>query len=416
MTSPHGNRYSRLRVEGITLLELLTVLAILSLLGGLSAAAFQAARRNYSLSATASQVETLLLQARNTAIRGGIPVRVIVDPSANTITAFAFESLGEWSFEDTNSEASVTLGLFRDPAEMHGAEFDPDGHVGQCINLNGGFVDCGNVSRFDIRVGLYVEAWIRPHESTPTESRRPTRGTRRRGRAKTPSTPESGGVAVILAKGRAFFLGTRPDGALEGGIGPYHGRTSPGVVVAGVWSKVAMRFEGDAIRLYADGVEHDVIPVGVPGLNRNRRPKPPPSIPLDPGALTIGASTNGFTGRVDEVRVRGMIEPKEYTLGPRQKILGWRKDIWFDGRGHLDARKHERPLRLLLYEEELRDVEPGRTVVAIDFSKTFEQWVEARGMKDNGEVSERSEERRLENALKAALRESIVVDRVGAVR
>ncbi|HVR75540.1 MAG TPA: prepilin-type N-terminal cleavage/methylation domain-containing protein, partial [Planctomycetota bacterium] len=50
---------------GFTLVELLTVIALVALIGGLGAGAYQVARRNYALLASAGRIQGILRAARN---------------------------------------------------------------------------------------------------------------------------------------------------------------------------------------------------------------------------------------------------------------------------------------------------------------------------------------------------------------
>ncbi len=408
----------RLRRGGFTLIELLAVLVILTILGGLTAGVYQVARRNYSLAASASSVEALIVRARNTAITAGIPTRVVIGPAATPdglgtwrVTAWAFETLGEWSFEGDG-----TRGLFNEKATFRGAQ-PAGGRVGQGVDLSGGPVDCGVNPRHDARLGLHAEAWVllEAELADPRRVEEENRGTARRSRS--PASEEIGAVPVI-SKGKAFSLGVAPDGALEGAIGAYRVRTDPGVVVPGLWTLIALRHDDEGVRLSADGIERPSIPVGYENIDPKKRPPPPDSVPLDASPLLIGGK-GGFPGRVDEVRLRGLIEPQEYELGPREKVLGWKKEIRFDRNGHLDPRFHEKPVRILLYHEALEEPgsTSGRTAVFIDYSKTFDAWARSRGLDLEKEgISEEGEEQKLENGLEAGAREEIIIDRIGSVR
>jgi prepilin-type N-terminal cleavage/methylation domain-containing protein len=403
------------RSAGFTLVELLAVLVILSILGGLSAGAWSIARRNYALAASASHVEALFLQARNTALSAGIPVIVEIDPVAGTATAHAHEALGEWSFE--GADGDVVRGLQGDAARLVGARLVA-GRAGSGVDISAGHVDCGTLPRYDVRLGLQVEAWVLLERTAPPPRRAlPAGGSKLSRRDQAAAPDETAGL--VVAKGKAFSLGVTADGAIEGAIGTHRDRTAPGVVLSGVWVKLALVFEGGRLELLADGMPRDAAPVGYETVAPEKRPAPPALIPLDPAPLTIGAAKGSFSGRVDEVRVRGLIEPQEYALGARERFLGWRKVIHFDHRGHLDTRYHEKPVRVLLYLEPLEDDagDRGRTKVFRDFSRTFEQWARSRGIDLVKEgMTEEGEEAKLEAELTATLREEIVIDRIGAVR
>lgn len=422
---PLGRRCDRIPgAAGFTLMELLTVLVIISLLGGISAGVFQVIRRNVDLSATASRLEGLLIAARNTAISSGSPVEVVVSPASGTARAFAFEAVGEWSFEDTNGD--VTHGVPFEPARLHGAGAGP-GYLGRGVSLGGnGYVDCGNSPRFDLNAGLHFEAWIRLErplgEENPRERSR-SRGTRRIGTSRSGGSEPLG--EVIVRKGDAFALGLTPDGGLEGGIGfsdrpgLYLVRTPPATVVPGRWTLVSMRFDGMALDLAADGIERSLELVGYVGVDPEDYPELPYVVPIDPAPLTLGSSTGSLAGALDEVRLRGMTEPPTFRVPPNQIVLGWKRHIWFDRRGHLDPRYHDGPLRLVVCEITADDraatTDPKKTEVRVDFSVTFEEWKRKTGRQLDG-LREEDEVARLEMRYQGRRRVEIVIDRIGTVR
>jgi hypothetical protein len=418
------------------------VLAILSLLGALTAGVFRIARRSYSLSASASEIEGLILRARNAAMTSGAPARVVVDPAARTVRAQAFERLGEWSFEDADGVS--TRGLFNEPARLEGAEAAA-GRVGRGLALGGqGYVDCGASPRYDVRLGLHVEAWVLLERGLDEPAAADNARVPRR-KAPTAAVAEAR-AAAIVEKGGAYFLGACADGALEGAIGEFRARTLPGVLQPGRWMKVALRRDGDSLALLADGIERPWHPAGAAGPLDDTG-SVPKSIPLDGAPLTIGSRSGSFPGRVDEVRLWGLIEAPEFVLGPRESILGWKKVIHFDRNGHLDPRHHERGVRILLYGQDGAGAASGgsKTHVAVDYSKTYKEWLRARLGLDGAETarpkavkpsgsgraspraatprpseadapSEEDEERRLEAKLDVRQREEIVIDRIGTVR
>lgn len=85
--SPRSCRRGRLRVcrRGITLLELVVALLIISLAVGVAVPAFLDLGRQDDLTRATQRVETLFRLARDSAIRSGLPVTVVIDSVAELV-------------------------------------------------------------------------------------------------------------------------------------------------------------------------------------------------------------------------------------------------------------------------------------------------------------------------------------------
>ena len=163
--------------RGFTILELLVVIALIAMLAGLSASAFMSARRNYGIAATAAEVQAILRAARNTSISSGSKSFVVIDPVKREVWAQSFETAGEWSFESEDEGSGVRL--------LGGEHIE--GRIGRGVSFRGtgGYADCGNSPKFDLRAGIVLEAWIR-HEMVPAV-RAPTAKRSSRSKRKTES-------------------------------------------------------------------------------------------------------------------------------------------------------------------------------------------------------------------------------------
>ncbi len=404
-------------------MELLVVLAIIALVGGLSAGAFHIARRTYALAASASQVEAILRAARNASIMSGIPARVEIE--TEQAVAYGFEAVGEWGFE--TAEGGISYGARYMPATLQGSATLGEGYAGRGLHLGGGgYADCGAGAAFDFRTGVYAEAWIRHNassipsageiggRSTTTTTASSSGLRRRRTLSKGEPILNSEAAAGILSKGRAFFLGICPDGSLEGRIGDYRIRSMPGTVLPGRWTKVALSYDGQEVLLLADGIDRETVLLSRTGLMGEEEPRPPMSIPRSQESFLMGHPKIPFQGAVDEVRLYGMPEPLRYELGGRERILGWKKVIWFDRNGRLDSRFHELGVQLVLYE--FREPPSSlKTEAAVDYSLTFEEWAERRGLAIM-EGQREAAEAKLLSKIGEARMVTIAVDPSGALR
>ncbi len=217
------------------------------------------------------------------------------------------------------------------------------------------------------------------------------------------------------------MLGVTPDGRLEGRVGradesgSFRVQTRPFTIVPRRWTLVSMRFDGLDLRLAVDGMDRRTRIASIEGRDPKKYP-PPDSLHIVIEPLTIGSPRGSFRGLVDEVRLRGMVEPVEFEVPENQGILGWKKVIWFDKKGHLDSRYHDRPVRVIVHEiVPERDSSPGKTVLAFDFSRTFAEWAAFNGKDIEGLREEDMEERLIER-LGGIRKKEILVDRIGVVR
>ncbi|MBI4603033.1 MAG: prepilin-type N-terminal cleavage/methylation domain-containing protein [Planctomycetes bacterium] len=425
MTSCRGN--SLLRARGFTLAELLVVIALIALLGSLSAGAYQVARRNYSLQASAGRIQGVIRAARTSAILTWNASFVVVDPAARTVTAQAYERVGEWSFEDSGggdagSPAAGGASGIAVRREIASGATPVPGRLGKALSFGGAGaqVDCGSEARFDLRTGILIEAWVRHAISAPVKpssaereeaaregSRRPRLAARKALQAAEPA-------AVIVRKQGAYGLGMTPEGALEGTVGSFVVRTEDGVVLPDRWVHVLLRFDGRRLELAADGVPRRCTVAGAPPGPAGSEPSPPPAAPVVPAPLTISAADRPFPGAIDEVRLAGATEPLAYAWAPHEHVLGWKKVIRFDRRGHLDPAHHAGPVRIVLVDLPDDPAMGPTTSLAVDYSVTFEEW--AARFEKPGDLHQDVEETKVERAHAGARSVAIEVDRLGVVR
>ncbi|MFG0316670.1 MAG: prepilin-type N-terminal cleavage/methylation domain-containing protein, partial [Planctomycetota bacterium JB042] len=142
---------------GFTLLELLTVLTLISVLMGIGVGAFKKISLGRRLAV--AQVKDALRGARLFAIEQSSTARVDLDPESNVIQASGFQSIGNWHLEDERSVGWPTL------AETRGAAtLIDDGAIGSAMLLPGdqsGWLDLGSSPSFDAEQGILVELLVR---------------------------------------------------------------------------------------------------------------------------------------------------------------------------------------------------------------------------------------------------------------
>jgi hypothetical protein len=404
-------------------------MAIIALIGGLGAGAYQVAYRNYALAASAGRIQAILRAARNTSLTTGAPSFVVIDPEARTASAHAFERVGAWSFEEDGAAETTALGT---RGETNHGGTPVAGRVGKGLDFEtaGAYYDCGALARYDLRAGILIEAWVR-HGTMPVikkpDGERGRATVRLTGGGREAARPEVKAMAIVEKDG-AYFFGMTASGALEGGIGDHRARTPDGVVPPGRWVFVSLRYAAGALELSADGVPRPLRSPAAGGRQSLRAARkgraaaeagaapedaPPATAPVTPAPLTISSLLLPFPGVIDEVHLAGSVEPASYRWSDFEHVLGWKKVIHFDRDGHLDPRRHRESARLVLLEL----LEPDavkKTTVAVNYNVTFDEWLAT--FEEPPPLRQSEEEAKVEAAFASLRKVAIEVDRLGVVK
>jgi hypothetical protein len=179
-----------------------------------------------------------------------------------------------------------------------------------------------------------------------------------------------------------------------------------------------MHYDGGAIELRADGVPREARPTA-PGASLLRGAETlPAAAPVTDSPLTVSSASRPFLGSIDEVTIAGGVEPLIHELEDHEWILGWKKIVHFDGRGHLDSRFHSRGVRIVLIEADgdrpgADAVGSGKTEVG-DFSLTFQEWLARQD--ELAELRQEAEEARIEARHAGERKVVIEIDWLGVVK
>jgi len=315
------SKIANLKSPGITLLEMLAVLFILSMLMALSVAAYWRMGQSFKEQGAAAQLDVALRQARNAAISANAPAWVELDTEARRIVPWVYRTVGFWHFED-RSDFGKTTGAYHG-AIMHGGQLFPEGKVGKCARLQeGAYIELGADPDFDCEDGGYLEAYVRPASYT------------------------FAGDNFIFFKKNAYSLKVGNGGVLVGNAGSKTLQAPGYHIVPGRWTKVAFAWDRQTTRLLVDDC---LIAVG-PGS----RP------PLTDYPLLIGHETASLDGLVDEARVMTAAAgntlqlPRTFTI--KHTAAPW-SAVYFAADGSLDMRYHAGPLSVtLLFGQRARTV------------------------------------------------------------
>lgn len=320
---PRRNSEGQRARRGFTLLELLTVLALISVLMGIGVGAFR--KLNPGRAMAVAQVKDALRSARLFALEQSVTSRVVLDVKENVVAASGIVAVGDWHFETEDGRGWPVNARFDG-----GTSVQPGGAIGNCVVFppsDPGTVRLGRGPAFDFVAGMRLEAFVRVGKDA---------------------------TGRILSKGEAFVLSIGPGRALKGSVmvsSRQSGETAEPLTVDATealpverWVRVGLTHDGRSLKLWQNGVE-------VASIDDQERRLP---VPESDAEIMLGSVRPAFVGAIDEVKIGSFVTQQAPPL-PEGVRLSAGGDVWFDARGRLDSRFHTKPVTItLVYDDESR--------------------------------------------------------------
>lgn len=334
--------------RGVTLLELLTVLVIISILTSLTLAGYYAWQRRTLREANFIEVELRLREARNFAIKGSVGSVAEIDPFLGEINTWSFRPVELLNF-DTPSEAKPS-GRVENQAGS--------GYIGACAFLDGGELKLPQTGHFIGRNGLAVRFHV-----------------------KLAGAPDGSQDWVLFKGGDHLTVSVTANLALRIKLGKRAGHSRGMALVPGRWHAVtfkwittgntevvdllvdnmSLRIQGEGRAAKASSKDKSTEKDGKDEAAEKAAKKPAVdgSI-LFPQGLAFGP----FRGLLDEAVVLSVVAGKPYSLSGEVFFAGKKQRIHFAPSGGLDRRYHDDPVAIPMagQVEELK--QEGRTFVA----------------------------------------------------
>ena len=334
--------------RGLTLIEMLVVMAILAVLLGGGIGAFLALTTSGVLPTTQSRFASVVAMGRRSA-DGSQTATVVIetvgvgDETRSQIRGLIQKESGIWHFEEIGPEG--TAGAFRKNAKVEGPAKVVVGKVGNALELAGATIDCGQYADFDLTDGIFVETWIRPSE--PVEMTI----AEKRGSWRFWLQPAGEDRFHVYLQLRLAGLTGRGTESL-----PVLVSEQPTVRV-GRWSEVSFSYDGVRALVHVDRIERAIHPA---------RPDPDaPAVPVKRRTLAVarksglpfGSSDAPLHAALDEARIAGVLSedvwpvPREITIDP--------VEIHFKNR-KLDGEFHAGPVKVVFRRgRQVREMEVG---------------------------------------------------------
>ncbi len=334
-TSVSRNGAHDVRRAGLTLIEILVVLAIAAVLFGAGIGVFKGITQSGSRQAARSEVLNLLHKARNAA-RGEERSAVVIEEGGTQVRAVIQRVVALLHFEDL--EDGETSGADRKDGKVSADGFLHErGKVRRAMRLIQGTIDLGRYPDYDATDGVGAELWFRP---------------------------ESKATMTLLEKGRSWRLHVEPvrsglvvKAEIHIGRG---GASSTRIILdgsnttlmVGRWAHVSFSYDRAFATLEVNRVEVARFPkeaepdpdVGGAIEIVAVEPESRPIIKDKQAPLMIGSNGAPIDGFVDEVRVTAVLSGDVVRLPDGVTIKCARDSIHFQD-GWLDDRFHNAPVK-----------------------------------------------------------------------
>lgn len=331
---------------GFTLVEMLVVLAIISITLAFGMSMLSRSDKGLGLRSATGAVMATIRYARSAAIAERSPAFILVDVDERAISHISKKTMGLWHLEDDNT----TGALGRDAKPMGGQRIP--GRIGQAWHFDGsGQIDCGVPPTFAAEQGLVLECWV---------------------------YLEKFGDQTILAKGDDYWLRITKAGALEAAVGDLRLTTEPDKMPLHQWFyvealltsplpplqpppptteeepvkdkrgpdeekakpaeekspsledlKKAAKAPAELVRTFALYVNDQFVAM--------TETKDLPRLPRSNASLTISSDAMPIQGAIDEVRVSALVEGERFKLPDRINFAGASQSLRFDSTGRLAA-------------------------------------------------------------------------------
>jgi len=339
--TPDRSRAAALpREGGVTLVELMVVLALIAVLMGIGVSMFTNLGKQGVFTSTVSRVLSTINRVRNSSMSHPAALQVTAgDPvkgEPSLVQGIEYVPLWQSQMEQPpdNDPSTLTGAMDRNGILPPGAVFK-DGIIGRALFLEGGgAVDCGNFSVFDATEGVSIDLWVHPTSVAG--------GTLvRRGEGLGLSLVRQGDGLVIRFE--LGFASVGAGGKADSSLRETRSFEPRGVQVpVGKWSRIVASYDRNHVVILMD--------TGRGAVEKLRTPEKAPLSPQTDAHLYIGGGGGAglsFRGGIDDVRLEGVLGSEYQPFPTGVSVAGPTRRIRFVN-GKLDPAYHSRAETLVL--------------------------------------------------------------------
>lgn len=284
--------------KGFTLLELMVVIALISMLLGIGSALFTHRGEQLALKMAAYQTAAVLQSAQNASLQENMASTVLVFAKENTLEVWSHRLAGVWHLEDAKAQGAWGRnGRATDVTAV-------PGKIGKALFFEAGKskLDCGKVSTFGLSDGFHLSFWVYPERMNL-------------------SKPQT-----LLAIDGLCFLTLEEDSRLLLKTSSTTTRTDAFRLPLYQWSWVEITQDQAQCSLHVDHVL------------RLQKANASKAFYL-PGASSIQIGSF-FQGKIDEVTLFSRVLSTRFSLPANVEIVESVPTIFFTREGHLDPSRH----------------------------------------------------------------------------
>jgi len=328
--------------HGVTLIEILVVLALMATLMGLGISMFTNLGKQGVFTASIGRVLSTVNRVRNSSMTHPAALQVNTgDPDRgqeNSVRGIEFVPMFQTQCEPPpQGTTEIQAAMDRTGTVPSGATFR-DGVIGKAIFLEaGGAIDCGDHAAYDATEGVSIDVWIHPTSNAGgTLVRRGeslglylTRGATGLGvrfelgfAAVQGTAAAAAGAKGAAADGQSAIVETRRFEARDCGI------------PANKWTRIVASYDRSHVVIAVD--------YGRGPVEKLRQGEKAPLAPAKKTRLYVGGGGGdgaSFKGGIDDLRIEGVLGEGNEPFAPQVRVTGKVNRIYFLG-GKLDPTRH----------------------------------------------------------------------------
>ncbi len=327
-TSPGSRR------AGFTVMELMITIGLAAFLLAVGVGAILKTGQTTAYRQAAASIAAMVGQARNAS--SYMPSALVLEPEEGVLYGLTAKPLQELHFDPLPAEEGEPLDVAQGIGglkvrEMNGQIIPGGGVVGGGLRLQGGIVNCGAYSAYDVTDGFSISIWIQPEGLV--------RGS-------------------VISKGDAFDVRLQGRGQLnvrmmvddQGGPEQISRTVQIPDAAEGDWFGITVSYDRQQLVVFTD---HGYGPVERARIPETRALRPDPE-----SDLILGNAT--FSGMVDDFRFSGIHRDEPLNMPVDVVLLGESRVIRFAD-GGLDPNTHPGVEQIQLqYGQQLTTLEIGQ--------------------------------------------------------